>query len=98
MNHPGAFCCREIFLIPMKEESHPILGGFLKKRMQKSALGELRCMTGGLQSVLLGFLRPQSIDITDFFEDCSLWSPMCHPYRIEKKLTESSTMDNLLSG
>ena len=55
----------------------------------KTALRELRCTTGSLQTILLGFLRPQIVDITDFFEDDFLWSPMRHPYRIGKNPTES---------
>ena len=53
------------------------------------SLAELRCATSGFEAVLLGFLRPQIVDITDFFEDDFLWSPMRHPYRIGKNPTES---------
>ena len=60
-----------------------------QKSKENSALGELRGAAGCLQAVLLGFLRPQIVDITDFFEDDFLWSPMRHPYRIGKNPTES---------
>ena len=53
------------------------------------ALAQLGCTACCLGAVLLGFLRPQIVDITDFFEDDFLWSPMRHPYRIGKNPTES---------
>ena len=52
------------------------LGGVLDNVKIKSALGELGSTAGGLEAVLLGFLRPQIVDITDFFEDDFLWLPM----------------------
>ena len=62
---------------------------FLALLSCRLSLAELRCATSGFETVLLGFLRPQIVDITDFFEDDFLWSPMRHPYRIVKNPTES---------
>ena len=56
---------------------------------RKLALGELGSATGGLQTVLLGFLRPQTIGITGVFNGGLVWSPMSHPYRIGNNPTES---------
>ena len=62
---------------------------FLALLSCRLSLAELRSATSCLEAVLLGFLRPQIVDITDFFEDDFLWSPMRHPYRIGKNPTES---------
>ena len=43
-----------------------VVSGILQVSGINSALAELRCATGGLQTVLLFVLRPQTVAITGF--------------------------------
>ena len=49
-----------------------VVSGVLQVSGINSALGELRCATGGLQTVLLLFLRPQTVGITGFAASLAL--------------------------
>ncbi len=48
------------------------VSGILQVSGINSALGELRCAAGGLQTVLLLFLRPQTVGITGFAASLAL--------------------------
>ena len=49
-----------------------VVSGVLQVSGINSALGELRCATSGLQTVLLLFLRPQTVGITGFAASSAL--------------------------
>lgn len=49
-----------------------VVSGVLQVSGINSALGELRCAAGGLQTVLLLFLRPQTVGITGFAASSAL--------------------------
>ena len=49
-----------------------VVSGVLQVSGINSALGELRCATSGLQTVLLLFLRPQTVGITGFAASLAL--------------------------
>lgn len=44
-----------------------VVSGVLQVSGINSALGELRCAAGGLQTVLLSVLRAKTVDFTGFF-------------------------------
>lgn len=45
-----------------------MVSGVLQVSGINSALGELRCAAGGLQTVLLSVLRAKTVDFTGFFK------------------------------
>ena len=49
-----------------------VVSGILQVSGINSALGELRCTTCSLQTVLLLFLRPQTVGITGFAASSAL--------------------------
>ena len=52
--------------IPKMDRKNPGKPKFSGVRETKSALGELRCATGGLEAVLLSALRVKSLDFAGF--------------------------------
>ena len=69
---PGDNYCFTKSIIRHKKSPEPFGSGDNCSNIGcKSALGELGSTTGGLQTVLLGFLRLQTVGITEFWERCS---------------------------